>query len=101
MKNKILVCIGFIACFAVGFVCGMYAQSRIVSGNEEDMGVFVFIQKNLVLANKNVDDELLCPNGTKPDSHGCCQGEVYTDMGEQGFNCCPPGDGDCFPPISR
>jgi len=43
---------------------------------------------------------LLCPDtNTRPDKDGCCAGEVYTDMGANGFNCCPPGDGDCFPPI--
>ena len=38
-------------------------------------------------------------NGTLPDEYGCCPGEIYTDMGEQGFNCCPETGGDCFPPI--
>lgn len=38
-------------------------------------------------------------NGTLPDENGCCPGEIYTDMGEQGFNCCPETGGDCFPPI--
>lgn len=43
---------------------------------------------------------VLCPDdGTVPDANGCCTGEVYTDMGEQGFNCCPSSGGDCFPPI--
>lgn len=32
------------------------------------------------------------------DENGCCAGEIYTDMGDLGFNCCP-ADGDCFPPI--
>ncbi|MBD5391854.1 hypothetical protein HDR66_03555 [bacterium] len=39
-----------------------------------------------------------CLDGTSPDKYGCCAGEVYTDMGELGFNCCPDF-GDCFPPI--
>lgn len=43
---------------------------------------------------------VLCPDdGTVPDENGCCTGEVYTDMGDQGFNCCPAAGGDCFPPI--
>ncbi len=41
----------------------------------------------------------LCMDGTQPDKHGCCSGEIYTDMGELGFNCCPETGGDCFPPI--
>lgn len=79
----------------------MYAQSRIIAGNGEDSGIFVFVQKNLFVANKNnaAQDDLFCPDGTTPDSNGCCGDEIYTDLGENGFNCCPPGDGDCFPPI--
>ncbi|MBN1324901.1 MAG: TrbI/VirB10 family protein [Alphaproteobacteria bacterium] len=42
---------------------------------------------------------LTCEDGTVPDANGCCTGETYTDMGEQGFNCCPGSGGDCFPPI--
>ena len=38
-------------------------------------------------------------DGAAPDQYGCCPGEVYTDMGDQGFNCCPSGGGDCFPPL--
>ena len=42
---------------------------------------------------------ITCPDGGAPDANGCCAGEIYTDMGEQGFNCCPESGGDCFPPI--
>ena len=42
---------------------------------------------------------LLCEDGTPPDGNGCCTGEIYTDMGDQGFNCCPQTGGDCFPPL--
>lgn len=42
---------------------------------------------------------LTCMDGSLPDANGCCAGEIYTDMGEQGFNCCPETGGDCFPPI--
>ena len=42
---------------------------------------------------------ITCEDGAAPDANGCCAGEVYTDMGEQGFNCCPQTGGDCFPPI--
>ena len=34
-----------------------------------------------------------------PDSHGCCPGEKYTDLGEQGFNCCTENNEHCFPPM--
>ena len=40
-----------------------------------------------------------CDGGANPDINGCCPGETYTDMGDQGFNCCPDIGGDCFPPI--
>lgn len=42
---------------------------------------------------------LTCIDGTLPDANGCCTGEIYTDMGEMGFNCCPETGGDCFPPM--
>ena len=42
---------------------------------------------------------ITCEGGALPDEYGCCPGETYTDMGEQGFNCCPDSGGDCFPPI--
>lgn len=42
---------------------------------------------------------ITCEDGTPPDVNGCCTGETFTDMGEQGFNCCPASGGDCFPPI--
>ncbi len=38
-------------------------------------------------------------DGAAPDQYGCCPGETYTDMGDQGFNCCPDVGGDCFPPL--
>ena len=46
-----------------------------------------------------VENVITCEGGALPDEYGCCPGETYTDMGEQGFNCCPDGGGDCFPPI--
>lgn len=46
-----------------------------------------------------VEDMPMCPDGTAPDTNGCCTGEIYTDMGEYGFNCCPEAGGDCFPPL--
>lgn len=43
--------------------------------------------------------EMLCKDNAAPDEHGCCPGETYTDMGNNGYNCCPDAGGDCFPPI--
>jgi type IV secretory pathway VirB10-like protein len=47
------------------------------------------------------DPSLTCDGGTPPDKDGCCPGETYTDMGAEGWNCCPDGDlnADCFPPM--
>ncbi len=47
----------------------------------------------------NYEDLPTCPDGTAPDVNGCCTGEVLTDMGDMGFNCCPQAGGDCFPPL--
>lgn len=47
----------------------------------------------------NALDGITCPDGNDPDKNGCCAGEVYTDMGDLGFNCCPEDGSDCFPPI--
>jgi hypothetical protein len=40
-----------------------------------------------------------CEDGNCPDANGCCAGETLTDMQEMGWNCCPAGGGDCFPPL--
>ncbi|MCQ2562204.1 MAG: hypothetical protein MJ158_01130 [Alphaproteobacteria bacterium] len=45
------------------------------------------------------EETLTCEDGSNPDANGCCTGETYTDMGDQGFNCCPDSGGDCFPPL--
>lgn len=52
-----------------------------------------------VVWSDTVEDLPTCPDGTAPDVNGCCTGEVYTDMGDMGFNCCPEAGGDCFPPL--
>jgi hypothetical protein len=42
----------------------------------------------------------LCGDGTKPNRYGCCTDEVFKDLGDDGFACCPKnGDYLCFPPI--
>ncbi|MBR2412383.1 MAG: TrbI/VirB10 family protein [Alphaproteobacteria bacterium] len=50
-------------------------------------------------SNAPAENVLMCLDGTPPDANGCCTGEIYTDMGDQGFNCCPESGGDCFPPM--
>lgn len=46
------------------------------------------------------EEGLTCDDGTSPDADGCCTGETFTDMGEDGWNCCPDSGGDCFPPLT-
>ena len=44
----------------------------------------------------------LCGDGTKPNRFGCCTDEVFRDMGNTVFACCPKSGGDlCFPPIQK
>lgn len=75
MKKKMVPVVAFL----VGMVCG-----AIVYANRD---VFVF------------GDASVCFDGSSPDKNGCCAGEIYTDMGDLGFNCCPEIGGDCFPPL--
>jgi hypothetical protein len=48
-----------------------------------------------------IHNTITCDGGIAPDINGCCPDETYTDMGDQGFNCCPNSGGDCFPPIPK
>ncbi len=84
---------------------GSTLQKGTQSYNEEVLGL-EYANDGTILNpfDKNSNPEpavptITCPDGTNPDGNGCCTGETYTDMGEQGFNCCPAGGGDCFPPI--
>lgn len=49
----------------------------------------------------DIETEIACKDNASPDINGCCPGEEYKDMGDQGFNCCPLDGGDCFPPIVK
>ncbi|MDE6250978.1 MAG: hypothetical protein K2M34_05115 [Alphaproteobacteria bacterium] len=44
-------------------------------------------------------DAGLCPDGTTPNKYGCCGDEVFTDLGNLEFACCPKDGGNCFPPV--
>lgn len=44
-------------------------------------------------------DAGLCADGTKPNKFGCCGDEMFKDLGDTVFACCPKDGGDCFPPI--
>ena len=43
----------------------------------------------------------LCADGAKPNKFGCCADEIFKDMGNAVFACCPKSGGDCFPPITK
>lgn len=45
------------------------------------------------------DDVVECEDGSMPDGDGCCSGETLTETDTGVWNCCPAGEGDCFPPI--
>lgn len=44
-------------------------------------------------------DAGLCADGTEPNKFGCCGDELFKDLGNTVFACCPKDGGDCFPPI--
>ncbi|MBQ5700196.1 MAG: hypothetical protein IIV74_02800 [Alphaproteobacteria bacterium] len=46
-------------------------------------------------------DAGLCADGSAPNRFGCCGDEIFKDLGDTVFACCPRGDvtGDCFPPL--
>ena len=41
----------------------------------------------------------LCADGSEPNQFGCCGDEVFKEIEDMTFGCCPPDGGDCFPPI--
>lgn len=45
-------------------------------------------------------DSGLCADGSEPNKFGCCGDELFKDLGDTIFACCPPDGGDCFPPIN-
>ena len=47
-------------------------------------------------------DAGLCIDGSKPNKFGCCSGEVFKDLGNAVFACCPKDGGnnaECYPPM--
>ncbi len=79
MKKNMKLCWVIVLSFVIGFVFGVLAHASRDWFPTGGAG--------------------LCVDGTEPDKHGCCDGELYTDMGDLGYNCCPESGGDCFPPI--
>lgn len=43
----------------------------------------------------------LCADGTKPNKYGCCTDEIFKDLGDLVFACCPKDGGDCYEPITE
>ena len=41
----------------------------------------------------------LCSDGTKPNKFGCCTDEIFKDLGNNVYACCPKTGGDCYPPM--
>lgn len=41
----------------------------------------------------------LCADGTKPNKFGCCTDEIFKDLGNNVYACCPKTGGDCYPPL--
>ena len=39
----------------------------------------------------------LCPDESKPNKFGCCDGETFKDVGNMEFKCCPNDGGECLP----
>ena len=81
MNNNFKTCTSVILSFICGFILGILAHSG---------------HSNLLPG-----DIPMCDGNIAPDKNGCCPGEIYTDMYDLGFNCCPETGGDCFPPLRQ
>jgi hypothetical protein len=69
--------------------------------------------EEVVVAEEEIDEEALleqelayldaglCADGTSPNKFGCCGDEIFKDLGNTVFACCPKTGGDCFPPIEK
>ena len=70
----------------------------VTEGSEEEIPeVDTVISLEQELANL---DAGLCADGSAPNKFGCCGDEVFKDLGNTVFACCPKGGtGDCFPPL--
>lgn len=86
-------------------------QEEILVPEENDVTTEnIEVQQDTVseeeLLKKELEQELanldsgLCADGTPPNKYGCCADELFKDMGNMVFACCPKDGGDCFPPIN-
>ena len=60
----------------------------------DDDGLIVDPFAEIESSTPGIEETITCDDGSAPDANGCCAGETYTDMGEEGFNCCPDAGGD-------
>lgn len=75
-------------------------NQEILGLEYDESGAIVNPYESAKAEEEEAANVLKCTDGTLPDANGCCTGEIYTDLGgDLGFNCCPEGGGDCFPPI--
>lgn len=67
-----------------------------VEASAEEVSETVMLTPEQAKANL---DAGLCADGTKPNRFGCCGDEIFKDLGNTVFACCPKDGGDCFPPL--
>jgi len=81
-----------------------YYDSDCVEALPAETVVSVISEPVSVISDEEFNANLaagLCGDGTKPNKFGCCADEVFRDMGNTVFACCPRSGGDCFPPITK
>lgn len=72
-------------------------KAEVKKADEAETEVDPMVALEQELANL---DAGLCADGSKPNKFGCCGDEIFKDLGNTVFACCPrDGVGDCFPPI--
>lgn len=69
-------------------------ETEVVAEVESEIDDAALLEQELA----NLDAGL-CIDGTKPNRFGCCTDEIFKDLGNSVFACCPKTGGDCFPPI--
>ncbi len=52
-----------------------------------------------VRAVNNARSQQMAAGCDTPDANGCCPGETYTDLGDDGVYCCTANNEACFPPM--
>ncbi len=70
-------------------------QETSESEVEQDVSVVEYTPEQVAQFIK----EGLCADGTEPNKFGCCTDELFKDLGDSVFACCPKDGGDCFPPM--